>query len=123
MDTTFINGRRVGASSWAENPRVYFAGTLKPGRNVIAIRVFNLKSNGGFINPAADLRLVLGDGSAIPLAGEWKGKVAVDARPVWPKYSRDGTEFMTDVPHAREQMGSSVGVRHRAGQSETPASK
>jgi ABC-type sugar transport system substrate-binding protein len=34
-----------------------------------------------------------------------------------------GLEFMMDVPHAREQMGSSVGVRHRAGQSETPAPK
>jgi eukaryotic-like serine/threonine-protein kinase len=29
--------------------------------------------------------------------------------------------FMMDVPHARQQMGSAVSVRHRAGQSETPA--
>ena len=40
---------------------------------------------------------------------------------VWSKYSREGSEFMMDVPHAREQMCSAVGVRHRAGQSETPA--
>ena len=32
-----------------------------------------------------------------------------------------GLSFMMDVPHARQQMGSAVGVRHRAGQSETPA--
>ena len=32
-----------------------------------------------------------------------------------------GAEIMMDVPHARQQMGSPVGVRHRAGQSETPA--
>jgi hypothetical protein len=41
--------------------------------------------------------------------------------PMWSKYLRDGSEFMMDVPHAREQSGSAVGVRHRAGQSETPA--
>ena len=40
---------------------------------------------------------------------------------LWSKYSREVSEFMMDVPHAREQMGSAVGVRHRPGQSETPA--
>jgi putative transposase len=30
---------------------------------------------------------------------------------------------MMDVPHARQQMGSSVGVRDRTGQSETPAAE
>ena len=34
-----------------------------------------------------------------------------------------GAEFMMDVPHARQQMGSPVGLRHRAGQSETPPPK
>lgn len=85
MDTTYVNGRQVGASSWVENPRVYFAGgALKPGRNVIAIRLLRLKPDGGFISPASDLRLALGDGTVIPLSGEWKGKVAVDGRPPQP---------------------------------------
>src|ERR1039458_2864174 len=85
MDTTFINGRQVGSSSWVENPRVYFAGgALQPGRNVIAIRLFKLKPDGGFISPAADLHLTLGDGTSIPLSGEWKGKVAVDGHPPQP---------------------------------------
>jgi hypothetical protein len=30
---------------------------------------------------------------------------------LWSKYSREQTEFMMDVPHARQQMGSAVGVR------------
>ena len=85
MDTAYINGRQVGASSWVENPRVYFAeGALKPGRNIIAIRLLRMKPGGGFISPASDLRLTLGDGTAIPLSGEWKGKVAVDGRPPQP---------------------------------------
>jgi sialate O-acetylesterase len=99
MDTTYINGRQVGASSWVENPRVYFAGgALKPGRNVIAIRLFKMKPDGGFISPASDLRLTLGDGTAIPLSGEWKGKVAVDGRPPQP------------LPVAFENLPSMPGV-------------
>ena len=54
---------------------------LKPGRNVIAMRVFKLKPDGGFLGKPDELRLALGDGTVIPLAGEWKGNVSVDAPP------------------------------------------
>lgn len=86
MDTTWINGRWVGASSWVENPRSYGvpAGVLQPGRNVVAVRVFQRAANGGFKSPAETLRLTLGDGSTIPLAGEWKRAISVDARPPHP---------------------------------------
>lgn len=68
-----------------ENPRVYFGqSALKPGRNLITLRVFKLKPEGGFLGKPEELHLTLGDGTAIPLAGEWKGKVAVDARPPHP---------------------------------------
>jgi sialate O-acetylesterase len=83
MDTVYINGKEVGGSSWVENPRVYplFGAVLKPGKNVIAIRVLKTKPNGGFLSKAEDLHLVLGDKTSIPLAGEWKGRISVDARP------------------------------------------
>lgn len=86
MDTTFINGRQVGASAWVENPRVYPIpeGTLKPGANVITIRVLKTKPDGGFKSKPEALKLVLGDKTEIPLAGEWKGKLSVDARPPHP---------------------------------------
>jgi sialate O-acetylesterase len=86
MDTTYLNGQEVGASSWVENPRAYFAraGVLKPGRNVIAIRVFKVRRAGGFLGKPDELHLILGDGTVIPLSGEWKGKLAVDARPPHP---------------------------------------
>jgi len=80
MDTTQINGRWVGASSWVENPRVYNIGILKPGTNVIAVRVFKTKPDGGFKSKPEQIKLVLGDKTEIPLAGEWKGKLSVDAR-------------------------------------------
>jgi sialate O-acetylesterase len=86
MDTAYLNGQWVGASSWVENPRAYAVkdGVLKPGKNVIAVRVFKLKPQGGFLSKPDALHLVLGDKSVIPLAGEWKGALSVDARPPHP---------------------------------------
>jgi len=85
MDTVYMNGTFVGGSAWVENPRVYpVAGALKPGRNIIAIRVLKTRPDGGFLSKPADLRLILGDQSSIALAGQWKGKLSVDARPPQP---------------------------------------
>ncbi len=86
MDTVYINGKQVGASAWVENPRVYFIrdGVLKPGKNVIAIRVLKTKPQGGFLAKAEDLRLMLADKTSIPLAGKWKGQLSLDARPPQP---------------------------------------
>lgn len=102
MDTVFVNGTEAGASSWVENPRVYFLrpGVLKPGKNLIAIRVLKTKPDGGFMGKPEDLRLVIGDhspfpfgprtepagapGTPISLAGEWKAKLSLDARPPHP---------------------------------------
>lgn len=86
MDTAFVNGHWAGASAWVENPRVYPLGDgiLKPGKNVIAIRVFKTKPQGGFLSQADTLCLILGDGTKIPLAGEWRGALSVDARPPHP---------------------------------------
>ncbi|HEX4349784.1 MAG TPA: sialate O-acetylesterase, partial [Verrucomicrobiae bacterium] len=86
MDTAYINGKWTGASAWVENPRSYFVGAdvLKPGKNNITVRVFKTKPDGGFMSKPETLRLALGDGTVIPLAGEWKGAVSVDARPPHP---------------------------------------
>ena len=86
MDTTQINGRWVGASAWVENPRAYAIPdeVLKPGTNVVTVRVFKTKPSGGFQSKPEQLKLVLGDKTEIPLAGEWKGKISVDARPPHP---------------------------------------
>jgi sialate O-acetylesterase len=86
MDTAYINGQWIGASAWVENPRVYPVGEgiLKPGTNIIAIRIFKTKPQGGFLSKPGTLCLTLGDGTIIPLAGEWRGAVSVDARPPHP---------------------------------------
>lgn len=86
MDTAFINGHWTGASAWVENPRVYQIrpGILKPGTNTLTLRVLKTKPDGGLMSEPAKLKLVLGDGTTIPLAGAWRGRVSVDARPPHP---------------------------------------
>jgi sialate O-acetylesterase len=83
MDTAYINGKEVGGSSWVENPRAYFIrdGVLKPGRNIVALRVLKTMPDGGIMSKPDDLNLVLNEKTSIPLAGKWKGKLSVDARP------------------------------------------
>jgi len=83
MDTVYISGTFAGASAWVENPRVYPLGdgVLKPGRNVIVIRVLKTKPDGGFLGKPEELRLMLVDKTSIPLAGKWKGQLSVDLRP------------------------------------------
>jgi sialate O-acetylesterase len=43
-----------------------------------------MKPEGGFLAKPDELRLELGDKTVIPLAGEWKGALSVDARPPHP---------------------------------------
>ena len=95
MDTVYINGRQVGASSWVENPRNYFTRELKPGKNVIAIRLFRSHGGKSFISPADRMRLTIGD-QAFPLASEWKAMVAVDGRP--PQKMPLGYENLVSMP-------------------------
>lgn len=86
MDTTWLNGRWVGASAWVENPRAYSipAGVLHAGKNQLTLRVLKTAPDGGFRTPAGELKLVLGDGSAIPLEDGWRAALGADARPPHP---------------------------------------
>ena len=87
MDTAWLNGVWTGASAWVENPRIYDipAGALKPGRNVLALRVFKVASPEAFLSGPQSLQLELGDGTRIALASDnWRARVSVDARPPHP---------------------------------------
>jgi sialate O-acetylesterase len=86
MDTVYVNGKFIGGSAWVENPRVYRfgEGVLKPGKNVFVIRVLKTGPRGGFLGKPDDLHVLLGDKTSVSLAGEWKAKLSVDARPPHP---------------------------------------
>lgn len=74
-DITWINALEVGRTAGYNQNRAYSvpAGTLKAGKNVIAVRVSDDMGPGGFIGQPADLYLDIGSGDTkIPLAGNWK---------------------------------------------------
>jgi sialate O-acetylesterase len=85
METTYINGHQVGISSWADHNRDYdiSAGLLKPGTNLVTLRIFKWKSKESFLSKPDLLRLEVGS-TAIPLAGEWSAKLSFNAQPPHP---------------------------------------
>jgi sialate O-acetylesterase len=76
-DTTWVNGVKVGETAVYNTNRAYTvpAGTLKAGRNVIAVRVLDTGGAGGLDGTPDQLHLDVG-GKSIPLTGEWSYKVA-----------------------------------------------
>ena len=75
-EITWVNGTEVGRTSGWTEPRVYEvpASALRPGANVIAVRVEDTGGGGGIYGKAAAIRL---DGAGVhkPLAGDWRFKV------------------------------------------------
>jgi sialate O-acetylesterase len=84
MDSTWVNGQFVGSGAEWLKPRVYslHGGLLKPGRNVIAVRVLDTGGNGGLWGGGDTMRLkCAGSGQAeIPLHGDWRYKASVRAQ-------------------------------------------
>jgi sialate O-acetylesterase len=83
-DTTYINGVKVGATgaetpNYYQHPRKYEvpANVLKPGKNVIAVRVWDHQGGGGFSGPIEGMRIAILAGSRLVLAGEWRYKIEV----------------------------------------------
>ncbi|QMW06281.1 sialate O-acetylesterase [Spirosoma foliorum] len=76
QDSTFVNGRLVGTKKGGGN-RDYSLpdDLLKPGRNVIAVRVTDTGGAGGLMGSLADFH-ISGDNIDIPLTGQWKYRVA-----------------------------------------------
>ncbi len=72
-DTTWVNGVKVGAMDAWDKPRDYKlpADLLKPGPNVIAVRVLDTGGAGGFHGKPEEMRLEAADGATLSLAGPW----------------------------------------------------
>ncbi|MNU39812.1 Glycosyl hydrolases family 2, sugar binding domain [compost metagenome] len=77
-DVTWVNGRYVGGQQGWDTPRVYAlpAGTLKPGRNLIAVGVLDTNGGGGAWGAAQNKRLRLADGNSIALSSGWRHRIA-----------------------------------------------
>ena len=83
-DNVYVNGVSSGSITYQYPPRRYNlpAGLLKPGKNIIVIRVTNNTGKGGFV-PDKPYYLIAGRDS-IDLRGEWLYKVGQILRPVTP---------------------------------------
>lgn len=82
FDTTFVNGIHVGGiaretPSWWTAPRTYTLpkGALRPGRNVITVRIWDLMQGGGLVGKPEDLYLEGPGSNRISLAGEWDFRI------------------------------------------------
>jgi sialate O-acetylesterase len=76
MDTTYVNGQSVGATSgaWLDRSYPLLAGVLKPGKNVIVVSAYDTYANGGMYGDAAKRVLALGDGTRLPLT-DWTYRI------------------------------------------------
>ena len=78
IDTTWVNGTEVGTTTGWTTERTYRipAAALRPGRNVIAVRVLDTGGDGGLWNPRTPPSLAPADDSAptLSLSGPWLAK-------------------------------------------------
>ncbi|MCB0842122.1 MAG: 9-O-acetylesterase [Bacteroidetes bacterium] len=77
-DITWVNGVKVGETHNQYNEdRIYTipANVLRPGRNVITVRVEDYQGGGGIWGKKDQLKLVSGP-SSIPLDGTWKYRIS-----------------------------------------------
>ncbi|MGI4743664.1 MAG: sialate O-acetylesterase [Janthinobacterium lividum] len=78
IDSTYINGVKVGSTNGYEKLRTYQvpAGVLRPGRNVLAVRVVDQGGGGGIAGQPDQLAL-RGAGQTLSLAGPWQYQVGL----------------------------------------------
>jgi sialate O-acetylesterase len=87
FDQTYFNGVLIGEhpdgtpDAYSMRREYQISGALvRPGRNVIAVRVFDHGGTGGFAGPKSALTLSKAEGSTrvIPLSGTWKYAVELE---------------------------------------------
>ena len=90
MDTTWINGQRVGSTNDWTKTRVYRVpgAFLKRGANTLAVRVFDASGGGGLYGGVEEMRLAFQTGAnadSVSLAGAWRYRTTVTmAECGWP---------------------------------------
>lgn len=92
-DNVYVNGVLSGSITYQYPPRRYTlpAGLLKPGKNIIVVKVTNYSGKGGFV-PDKPYYLVA-DGDSIDLRGEWLYKVGQVFKPVTPGSAAGSPDF------------------------------
>jgi sialate O-acetylesterase len=81
-DLVYLNGEKIGNTTYQYPPRRYDVpgGILKPGKNIIVIRVTNTLGKGGFVPDKP--YFLTANGQEIDLKGDWEYKVGEVFKPV-----------------------------------------
>jgi len=78
-DETWINGKYLGASSFASRTRYPIGpGVLKSGDNILATNIYCGWRDCGMRGPAESRAVRFADGTSVPLAGPWKYREVAD---------------------------------------------
>ncbi len=111
FDVTYWNGERIGATG-AETPQYYAAPRhylvparlVKPGRNLLAVRVFDHYGSGGFAGTAVQLSVGPSDPGTgvapLPLAGAWQYKIERRLPPIKADWSTRPASLGADDPQS-----------------------
>jgi sialate O-acetylesterase len=102
-DITYVNGVKVGETVGYNVGRSYAIPTdlLKPGENIITVRVFDSGGGGGIYGEAKDLNLNNNAAEKISLTGDWKYKVGLNFNKIGAKpYEESGPNRATVLYNA-----------------------
>lgn len=84
VDTTWLNGRKLGSTMGARTMRTYSvpADYLKAGKNELLVRVFDQRGGGGIWDTKSPPQLTASgiDGPSYALAGNWEMRISFDMR-------------------------------------------
>ncbi len=88
IDVTWFNGVELGSGERWNKPRTYIVPALsvKPGKNVIAVRCIDTGGPGGMWGEENQYSISINSGDSISLAGEWlyKRSLALNKFPIKP---------------------------------------
>ncbi|MDD2512855.1 MAG: sialate O-acetylesterase [Proteiniphilum sp.] len=85
-DVAYLNGVQIGSTQGAREKRLYRVppGLLRNGRNTLALRVYDIKANGG-IYGNRELFFLQHTRDTIDLSGNWKYRVSLSLQDLPPK--------------------------------------
>jgi len=80
IDVTWFNGEKIGSGEQWDAPRIYSVPSkiVRSGKNCVAIRVLDTGGPGGIWGQPSDLKLCAGESDSLPIAGEWRFKIALE---------------------------------------------
>lgn len=113
QDYTYINGKLVGSMNNTEARRYTVpAGTIKAGKNTVAVLILNFYDKGGIAGYKDITRYIgiyrkdLGESSRLSLNGDWKYFIVNDDPPAVPRYQADYQPFgdiWLTFPHSADK--------------------